>query len=174
MLTSIAFFLIALAGADWQCEQDDRGLWHCLAPVAESIPAAPPAEPPAAEIIEPLVVETAVAEPPAAEPRAAEAAATENYVLQVGAFRNQDIAKAGARKIDSDTLTIVPTWRGNETWYILILGAYADRRQAVAAGKAYQQEFEGADYWVRRTSELRAVLPPSEVAFPIRRGRLPE
>jgi septal ring-binding cell division protein DamX len=122
-------------------------------------PATSPAPAPRAGPPEP----TARAEPPAAEepasspgPVPAAAATEDGWVVQVAAFENRAAAERGVGRIGLENLTVVPTRRNGEDWYVVLLGTYPSRQQADDSGRAYA-EASGGSYWVRRASELQAI-----------------
>ncbi len=168
------FFLlvIALAGSDWNCTESN-GLWDCQpvqalprtaarslrspAAAAPVIPVPPSASPP------PAVAETPPASPapepsPAPAPEDATSVRLEDaFVVQIGAYRMRARAQEAAAQLTYDKLSIVPTERNGEIWYVLLLGAYPTVEAARAAGADYET-LTGGSFWVRSGDDLQRVL----------------
>ena len=125
---------------DWECDPRNSGLWSC------SASSASPSE---------------SAQQPTTEPAAQVAAVStrdDNYVLQVGAFRDRSSAEKAVRQIDMPDLRIVATQRDDADWYVLLLGGYPDAVEAREAGESYLDANPGGAIWVRAASDLNAAL----------------
>jgi septal ring-binding cell division protein DamX len=88
-------------------------------------------------------------------PQPAAIDAGKNYVLQVGAFRELALAQRAVDAIGLAQLRIVATSRNEQGWYVLVLGAYAEREDALAAGRAYLNAYPGGVTWVRAAADLK-------------------
>ena len=203
--------VFALQSGDWQCEENDRGLWDCQIPDRAHAPTAPapptsqtaPTVAGAAAGPEPSVaLPAAVAEGPSAstvstpqtrrEPGPAPADAVagpatapgvtapaesasplsrdgaapsegsglDGFVVQIGAFRRERSAQRAVGELGLPQLVITPTRRGEEDWYVILLGAYPDFEAADAAGREFVDANPGAGYWVRNAAELRQSTRP--------------
>jgi len=173
-LLPFLLLVIALAGGDWTCTQRD-GLWDCqparpqpkAAPRPLTRPIAPTAELPTAQT--PLARTPAAAAPPretavapepvrTPEPAGEQAVRLEDaFIVQIGAYRLRTEAQAAADRLANDKLSIVPTERNGETWFVLLLGAYPSIEAARAAGAEHEAN-TGGNYWVRTGNDLRQVL----------------
>ena len=181
-LGSILILIVALAAGDWQCEKRG-GLWDCRPPVPVVAPVATPAPSAVVEPAVPLDAPAAApplpAEPdaPVAALPALQAARStptepigtastqgqnhavtnptlgEAWVVQIGAFREQEAAQAAAQALKDGGATILPIEREGEAWYVLLLGAYAAKSDAQRAGDAYAKS--GGDYWIRSARSLQ-------------------
>jgi septal ring-binding cell division protein DamX len=171
----------AVVSSSWDCEKDGKSLWSCVPPAqslnaasgksdealmlaerespsrdwAAATPAPEPASAPQ-PVPAPEPVPTAVsATAPAAVGKTASDGA---YVLQVGAFQQMETARKAATGINLEELRIITTRRGDETWYVLVLGAYHSRLEAREAGEAYLQAYPRGSIWVRSASDLTQSL----------------
>jgi septal ring-binding cell division protein DamX len=79
------------------------------------------------------------------------------FIVQIGAYRLRAEAQAAADRLANGKLSIVPTERNGETWFVLLLGAYPSIEAARAAGAEYEAN-TGGSYWVRTGDDLRKVL----------------
>ncbi len=165
-MPAIWMLVVALAGGDWQCEEE-AGMWQCRARPVEAIPPPPapaqePVPPPVAEPeaeteTEPEPAESA--DPPAVvlpvepSPPPQPVAVDDPYIVQVGAYRKRETAERAADALALPGLSIVPTRRDDEDWFVLLLGAYPSWEDADRAGRDF-----GGSFWVRRSSDLRQVL----------------
>jgi septal ring-binding cell division protein DamX len=127
----------AKVSSAWECDPRSAGLWNCS---AAREPAAPAPSPP---------------EDAAPAERNEVSAGDDGYVLQVGAFRRQELAVKASRQIGLPALTVVPTRRGEEDWYVLLLGTYPSALDAREAGEAYLDANPRGAIWVRAAADLR-------------------
>lgn len=79
------------------------------------------------------------------------------FIVQIGAYRSEAAAREQVRRVGDADLRIMPTRRDGEDWYVVLLGAFPSWQEADAAGRAYESA-SGGSFWVRRSSDLRAVL----------------
>lgn len=125
----------ASVSGDWECDPKSGGLWSCSAPRAPETVAM-------AEL-----------------PSAAESSARDDaFALQVGAFRDRDLAEKAVRQIGMPDLQIVATRREDADWYVLLLGTYPSAVEAREAGETYLDANPGGAIWVRAASDLKASL----------------
>ena len=82
------------------------------------------------------------------------------FVVQIGAFRSEQRARRAVRDFGLPQLAIIPTRRGDEDWYVILLGTYPDLEAATEAGRSFVEASPGASYWVRNAAELRRILKP--------------
>jgi DamX protein len=171
--------VVALQSGGWHCTQVDE-LWRCE-PAVKSRPAPPEAASSDAAVLAPSRAEAASPGPaadqsalavdselveelpsPAVDSEVAEEpfspTAAQAYVVQVGAYRTKEKAQAAARSINGDRLVVLPTVKGGQDWFVLLLGAFPTLAEARAAGDAYRRNVPGASYWVRSAEDLRRVL----------------
>jgi septal ring-binding cell division protein DamX len=87
-------------------------------------------------------------------------ARTDEFVVQVGAFRSEQRARRAAAEFGLPKLVIIPTRREGEDWYVVLLGAFPDLESAQAAGQAFVEVFPGAGYWPRNAAAVRRILKP--------------
>jgi septal ring-binding cell division protein DamX len=87
-------------------------------------------------------------------------AETDEFVVQIGAFRSEQRARRAAAEFGLPQLVIIPTRRGDEDWYVVLLGAFPDLESARAAGQSFVEVFPGASYWVRNAAAVRRILKP--------------
>jgi septal ring-binding cell division protein DamX len=80
------------------------------------------------------------------------------YVLQVGAFHRESSAQSAAAAIGMEELRVIGTRRGQEDWYVLVLGTYDSKVDAREAGEAYLDANPGGSIWVRSAADLREAL----------------
>ena len=127
--------------------------------VADSEPLAPQ---PAPQLV--------ATQPAAPQPAAPEPAATikadgsgvstrilpTDFVLQVGAFRERARAVRAAQELGREGVVVVRTRRGEEEWFVVLLGVYPSADEARDAGEAYEAAVPGGSFWVRPGSDLRA------------------
>ena len=149
----------------WQCQENLDGLWTCTPP--EQTPAlkepTPAATRPAAaakniEHLPPLTSSENTVVTAVEEPAAAIARPGEGWVLQVGAFRHKSDALVAAEHIGMAELRIIPTRRGDQDWYVLLLGAYHSHAEADTAGESFLAAVPGGSIWVRRANDLKKSL----------------
>jgi septal ring-binding cell division protein DamX len=76
----------------------------------------------------------------------------------VGAFRELALAQSAAKAIGLAQLRIIATLRDEQDWYVLVLGAYAERVDAREAGEAYLNAYPHGVIWVRETTDLKKSL----------------
>jgi len=76
------------------------------------------------------------------------------YVLQVGAFRLREYAEKAAKEIGLEELRIMTVRRGDQDWYVLVLGAFESRVDAREAGEAYLDAHPDGAIWVRAAADL--------------------
>ena len=87
------------------------------------------------------------------------AEAFNKFLVQVGAFRSEQRARRAVREFGLPQLAIIPMQRGDEAWYVLLLGSYPDIEAAKSAGQSFMEAHPDASYWVRNAAELRTVKP---------------
>lgn len=80
----------------------------------------------------------------------------QQYVLQVGAFRDRANADSAAASLAGEQVRIVATRRGTQAWYVLLLGSYATEVQARQARQRYLADYPAAEAWVRSSADLDA------------------
>jgi DamX protein len=144
-------------------------------PVPEPEPAAPATiepEPEFAALVddEPEAVAAAIEEPPEAttiaarsEEQASESLpemSVEDWVVQIGAYPKFDSARNQVAAIGIDGLSIVPTVRDGQPWYLILLGVYPSRGEAELAGEAYVESRRRASYWVRSVKSVQRLAQP--------------
>jgi septal ring-binding cell division protein DamX len=84
----------------------------------------------------------------------------EGYVLQVGAYREYDVALFNAEEIDREQIVIVPINRKGEDWFVLLYGNYSSYQEALEAGEKFALDYPRESYWARNTAGIRKVLRP--------------
>jgi cell division protein FtsN len=77
----------------------------------------------------------------------------QQYVLQVGAFRDRANAARAAASLVGEQVRIAATRRGTQDWYVLLLGSYATEAQAGQARQRYLADYPGAQAWVRSSAD---------------------
>ena len=80
------------------------------------------------------------------------------YVLQVGAFRERILAEQAVKEIELEGLKVIATRRGEDEWYVLVLGPYKSHVDAREAGEVYLDAHPGGSIWVRAAADLRESL----------------
>ncbi|WP_279244591.1 SPOR domain-containing protein [Candidatus Litorirhabdus singularis] len=78
------------------------------------------------------------------------------FTIQVGAFRDRATAMSKAATLGSASVKVERTLRNGESWYLVLLGAYATKVEALAGEGLYLSANPGADTWVRTMPESLA------------------
>ncbi|MEE4659808.1 MAG: SPOR domain-containing protein, partial [Halieaceae bacterium] len=127
-------------------------------PLARTSTAGMPATRTPAAAAPPRETEVAAEPVRTPEPAGEQAVRLEDaFIVQIGAYRLRAEAQAAADRLANGKLSIVPTERNGETWFVLLLGAYPSIEAARAAGAEYEAN-TGGSYWVRTGDDLRKVL----------------
>ncbi len=79
------------------------------------------------------------------------------WVVQLGAYGDEATARHARDELGRQGLIIMPTRRGGEDWYVLLLGAYETQAMADAAGAEFVAG-GGGSYWVRSVKSLERIL----------------
>ena len=129
----------AEASTDWDCTRGEDELWTCEAAATPALAQAQPA-------------------PRPADASGAVPMAVDDYVLQVGAFQERQLAVAEAQRLGRPDLLVLPTERDGREFFVLVLGVYPTREAADQAGEAYLADQPGGSVWVRPASDVKAAI----------------
>ena len=167
-MPTILMLVVALQGGSWQCQENERGLWECRAPVKVLRSDSPDVLRPDAESITRSVLSTNADNASSADSGAPAAGASDQQARpsQSPPAVMPDQSAPG-RSGTAPEATAAVAQADADAWIVQI-GAYrsperaqqAARDAADAAGADYIDAHPRGSYWVRSAAGLRRVLKP--------------
>jgi septal ring-binding cell division protein DamX len=147
---------------DWDCSRDEDGLWNCKG-ASQPVSEGPAASLEAPRANTPDAAGAALPAPArAAGADGAVAMTPDDFLLQVGAFRERERALAEARRIDRSDMLVMPTVQDGEDVFVLVAGVYATETDARLAGEAFLAEHPAGSVWVRPARDFKTALVPRD------------